>query len=379
MKILFVTTYPLEYSTSANVRNMGLIQGLRDNGYDISTFSCYPNDPHLYSGDMLDFPFYKRYWIGPKTMIAIDHTKKSFAGRLKRIASKIVSNMSVYDGRAFLSRQIKSNMIEEDYEYIISSSDPKSAHLFAEKLISSHSSKLKKWIQYWGDPFTNDISVDHRFSNRRIQKEEERLLSLANKAVYVSPFTLNDMQIKYPALKNKLIFQPIPYYKKTTALNVITDKSLIGYLGDYNTKNRNILPLVEAVKKINVNTVIAGTSDLVIPSTEKLKVYGRLHGKDIDELAAKVGIYICVCNLHGTQIPGKVYHYVDSRKPILIILDGDNEDELKDYFDGFNRFYTCKNNSTDISETLQRIIMEYHSFETPPMLNAKVIATKVLE
>lgn len=379
MNILFVTSYPLEYDTSGNIRNMGLIQGFVENGHKVSTFSPYPNDTSLFSGEMLDFPFEKRYWIGSKSTIVVDHTKKTLMGYLKRLASKIISNISVYDRRFMMARQIERGCIEEYYDLIVSSSDPKSAHIFAERLIKKNPNVFGKWIQYWGDPFTNDISNKHRFSEKKVKREERRLISIADKAVYVSPFTRDEMLVKYPDFSSKIDFLPIPFYKKGGLTSVKIDTSLVGYLGDYSSKNRNILPFVEAVKNNRINAAIAGTSDLSIKGTETLQIYGRLHGKAIDDLSARVGVYVCICNLHGTQIPGKVYHYVDSGKPILIILDGEREDELRKYFEGYNRFYLCGNNENDISQTLQRIMSEYHQFDTPQSLQAKGIASKFME
>lgn len=379
MKILYVTSYPLEYDTSANIRNMSLIQGFVDNGHQVSTLSPYPSDVSLFSGKMLEFPFEKRYWIGTKSTIIIDHTKKSLMSRMKRLVSKLVSDFSVYDRRALMTRHVKGGIIHENYDVIVSSSDPKSSHIIAEKLIKTNTDRHGRWIQYWGDPFTCDISNSHRFSLKRIQKEERRLISLAQKVVYVSPFTLEYIKERYPEYADKMVFYPIPFVGNGRMATVRTDVNLVGYLGDYSSKNRNILPFVQAVKDLKVKTSIAGTSDLTIESTETLTVYGRLQGEAFDELAARVGVYVCVCNRYGTQIPGKVYHYADTGKPILIILDGDNEQKLRAYFEEFKRFYLCRNTVNEISFMIKKILSEHRHFNTPEILQAKGIAYKFVE
>lgn len=374
MRILFVTSYPLEYNTSANIRNMGLIQGLCENGNDVSTFSIYPADENLYSGSLLNFPFFKRYWIGSKTTVSVNPDKKSFKGTIKKFVFNVMSNWMVYDSKALSAKQIDSGMIGEKYDIIISSSDPKSAHLFAEKLIKKHPHQFSRWIQYWGDPFSNDISAAHKHSENRTKKEEKRLISLADKVVYVSPFTRDDLAKKYSEFSDKMVFLPIPFSKKQRTNNVETEKNLVGYLGDYSSKNRNILPFVEAINNSRIKAVIAGSSDLNISSTDCLTIKGRLHGEEIDNLAEMVGVYVCVCNLKGTQIPGKVYHYVDTGKPILIVLDGDKEEALRGYFESYERFYLCRNTSEEISNSLQEILSEYKTFTTPRMLQPRVIA-----
>lgn len=379
MKILYVTSYPLEYNTSANIRNLGLIQGFLENGHIVSTFSAYPVDKSLYSGELLDMPFAKRYWVGPRKAVSVNTADHKLLGKLKGLVYKTINNLMVYDRRYSLVEEITKVTIEEKYDIVVSSSDPKSAHAFAEKIIKTYPDKVGKWIQYWGDPFTNDISNNHRFSLNRIKREEYRLLSIADKVVYVSPFTRQDMVDKYPEFKEKIDFYPIPFMKKErNNKQSDVEKGLIGYLGDYSSKNRNILPFVEAVKKLNVKAVIAGSSDLVLESTNALTVKGRLHGKEIDKLAERVGVYVCVCNLYGTQIPGKVYHYVDTGKPILIILDGDKKQELRKYFESFSRFYLCENEVNEICGAINNILLEYHDFATPDILQAKFISQKFL-
>ena len=93
MNILFVTSYPLEYNSSANIRNWGLIEGLLANGHMISTLSPYPTDRELFNGKLLSDYFEKRYWVGsmtqnqgdPRDVLPPNKTK----ARIKSIAFKL--------------------------------------------------------------------------------------------------------------------------------------------------------------------------------------------------------------------------------------------------------------------------------------------------
>ena len=62
MNILFVTTYPLEYNTSANIRNIALIEGLLKLGHVVSTYSLYPEDARFFN-KILSIGIKSRYWI----------------------------------------------------------------------------------------------------------------------------------------------------------------------------------------------------------------------------------------------------------------------------------------------------------------------------
>ena len=68
MNILFVTTYPLEYNTSANIRNVALIMGLLKLGHVVSTYSLYPEDTRFFD-EMLSIGIKRRYWINKQDNI----------------------------------------------------------------------------------------------------------------------------------------------------------------------------------------------------------------------------------------------------------------------------------------------------------------------
>lgn len=378
MNILYITAYPLEYNTSGNVRNKSIIKGLMDNGHSVSTMSPYPTDITLFNGRLLDVAFKKRYWLGSKDPVVSIPSSNKLIGWLKGKLYKLNNALSVYDRRSSYVKYVRQVEDDEIFDVVVSSSDPKSAHLFAEEYVRLHERKGIRWIQYWGDPFTGDISNNHSLSEGRISKEEKRLISLADKVVYVSPLTAEAMKTAYPEDKDKIKFLPIPYIE-----NAIKEKNeknnLVAYLGDYNSHNRNILPFVESVKQMNIDAAIVGGSDVKIEGTEKLLVKGRMMGDELKEITNKVGVYVCLCNLHGTQIPGKIYHYANTPYPILIILDGENKEILRDYFNTFDRYYLCDNNSLSIQETLRTIFAQKKTYSAPVKLAPKTIAMEFIK
>jgi len=382
MNILFITSYPLEYNLSANVRNWGLIEGLIANGNTISTLSPYPTNQELFNGEIVTKGLEKRYWIGVHSIEPVTKpatNAPSWKNKLKAFGYRMFNYISVYDRRIFLKRAINVDEIKEQFDFIISSSDPKSAHVFALELLNKRPDIGKEWIQYWGDPFSNDISVKRLFGNFFVGIAERKLLKRADKIVYVSPFTSQSIQSKYPEFKQKIAFLPIPYRISGCTDNGSYENGLVGYFGDYNSSNRNILPLYEALKEAGYKSNIIGNSDVHLEQCENISIKNRMPSEDLEDITTKTHIFICVCNLHGTQIPGKVYHYVNTKKPILIILDGDRQNELRAYFDSFNRFYLCDNNKESISKALQMIIGANKEFVVPESLNPRVIAKRFIK
>lgn len=384
MKILFVTSYPLEYNLSANIRNWGLIDGLLANGEAVSTLSPYPTDRKLFNGTIDSECFVKRYWIGGEAKTsstsASQPTKGGFRIILKTWAYKLFNYFSIYDRRRFLTRKINVREIEDTFDVIISSSDPKSAHLFAREVLKQKPSIARKWVQYWGDPFSNDITTSRLFGNLFVKREEKKLLGWTDRAVYVSPFTAADVKKKYPQFSEKILFLPIPYrLSNDKKSEKYYEKGLVGYFGDYTSHNRNILPFYDAVVEAHIKTNIIGDSDVQLSETELIHIGSRIPSQELKQTTDMTHLFVCVCNLHGTQIPGKVYHYVNTGKPILIVLDGERTADLRKYFESFNRFYLCENTKESILDSLKQVLSEDKSFGIPDALNPQKIAKRFVE
>ena len=145
-----------------------------------------------------------------------------------------------------------------------------------------------------------------------------------------------------------MVFLPIPYVKEKIYKEVKNSKVTLGYFGDYKSKDRNIEPLYNVVEKekgFYLN--ICGNSDLSLLQKENMNIKPRQKLDVVEKLEEDCDILVCVCNKKGTQIPGKVYHYAATNKPILIILDGDKKEKLRKYFKSFNRYVLCENTESD--------------------------------
>ena len=378
MKILFISSSPLEYSSSSNMRNIALLKGFIENGHKIYTLTPTPQkDAALYDQSICNLNIERRYYISLGKVHSKITVKKNKKSIIKNTIYKLVKNIKMYDMRSSLAA--KEVNINEKFDIIISSSDPKSSHLIAEKLIKRNPSITSQWIQYWGDPFADDINNKRFIPKFLLKKEEKRIISLCNIVLYVSPFTLEKQKKMYPIYSKKMFFLPIPYnnekYYKSNNNNVLK----IGYFGEYYSRNRNILPLHEAIKsEKDKQLIICGNSDLKLEKNNNIHIYTRQPLEQIKKYEEECDVLVCICNKNGTQIPGKIYHYSATNKPILIILDGENYKEMKDYFDSYNRFIICKNNSKDISKMLDNIKNEKKEYFPVKSLNSKEISKKLL-
>ena len=176
-KILFIVSRPLEINTSASIRNKAMIEGLLQNGHTVDLVTAEPNIHHAAYDESLSVQ-------GVKTIRVAMNNVQKLAGlggknklflKLKSLAYRWMTRNEVYDHLKSLVHHTDCvNLAEGQYDYIISSSDPKSSHLFALKLLEKQKTGFKgKWIQIWGDPFLADITQTSK--NKRIIKQEEKL------------------------------------------------------------------------------------------------------------------------------------------------------------------------------------------------------------
>lgn len=383
MKILYVSTSPLEYSASSNMRNVALLKGIIENGHKIYTLTPEPQkDSELYDENLCNIDIEKKYFLTMSklhsSMTVKKESKNSFKDKIKKFLKERLKKVKIYDFRSSLAKQ--KILIEEKFDIIISSSDPKSSHLVAKNLIKNNKNITKKWIQYWGDPFADDINDNRRLFKFFVKNEERKLIKVADEIVYVSPFTLKKQQKIFSKYSDKMRFLPIPYSHELIYDYAKNDTFSLGYFGDYYSRNRNIMPLYDFVRNNkNINLNICGNSDLKLIETENIIISSRQSIDKIREYESNSDVLICVCNSSGTQIPGKVYHYAATNKPILIILDGENKEELKKYFEQFDRYELCYNDEDEIKCAIYNIMNKNKEYSPCEILYASNIATRFID
>lgn len=359
MRILYVVSRPLEINTSASIRNRAIIEGLLKLGHKVDLITTQPDINHTnYDNSLLNEKINTTYieLSGVQKLVKFGR-KLKFLRPLKKAVYRIISNFEIYDNlKGIVNYTDKINITDSMYDVIISSSDPKSSHLFVYKLFEKGLIKNTPWIQIWGDPFLIDITRRNKLLDLRIKKEENRLLGSATKIVYVSYLTLKEQQKIYPFYANKMTYEPIPYIKEEIySLTDLRKESLTFlYCGDYFSHIRNIRPLYDAINTTKHKLIICGDSDIKLKSTEQVKILPRITFEKTKELESECDVLVHLSNLKGTQIPGKIYQYSGTNKLILFILDG-NEEALTAIFKKYGRYVFCRNNIRDIKRAITEI------------------------
>jgi hypothetical protein len=352
MNILYVVSRPLNINTSSSIRNRATIDGLVRLGHKIHLITTEADKSHSNYDESLVNNSITTTQIKLDGIQKIIHVGRRFKvlSHARNLAYKVMSDLKIYDNLEGISDYaLKGEITDGDYDLIISSSDPKSSHLFVCVLFENNFLRKTPWIQIWGDPFFSDITRKNTFFNSKILKEEKRLLRYACKIIYVSSLTLLEQQKLYTEYACKMSYEPIPYIDKKLYPSVDLRKKELSFLycGDYTSYVRDIRPLYEAIKNTKHKLTICGNSDIKLESTERISIFPRISFEKLKKLEEACDVLIHLSNLKGTQIPGKIYQYCGTNKPIVFILDG-NIELLRSNFNNYARFVFVENDREKI-------------------------------
>ncbi len=382
MNILIVSLSPIEAITSAMIRNLALVRGLEESGNHVD-FLAVPFNVLLSQAKENEF-VKKINVIRTESSSAYDRVvtdrkrKSTFKTFVRNVLRKVWHTFSVYDYTYMIAKSVSISVLPQThYDMVISSSDPKSSHI-AVKTLRKQGLTYDRWIQYWGDPLAIDITKKSIYPRFMLKYIEKKLISGADKIVYVSPFTQKEQQRLFPAYEDKMEFLPIAYMEEEIFPETLNERFVIGYYGNYSSNVRNLRPFYDACTELKekVDVSIYGDSDMELASTEHVHIFPR---GIIDEHKQIADLLVCVLNSYGTQIPGKIYHLAGTNKKVLVVLDGEYREEMADYLEKFDRFYMCNNEKQSIREKIEEIMKDNRQFEPLRRLRYDSIAQELIK
>lgn len=372
MKILVINGECIQTNTSANLCHLAYIRGLLSAGHDVTLLSAdgrdYTLDPSMViPPEVKQYTYYgvslyeklslrKRAEVSAPAAASAPAVAPAKPG-LKRKAKRFVLSLyGVHGIYATFVRKAQKFRSDVEFDYILSISTPVTSHLIAHNLLKAGRIKGRHWIQIWEDPWHSDA---YGFNGaEKIRKEEQRLLSFAEKVCYVSPLTLENQKRLYPESAHKMYWQPLPFYYKAEEVAAATfEKNSYGYFGDYTPIARNLEPFYEAAKEAGIQVNICGNPANLFASTEHIHIHPRLPLDKLKPIEDSTNVLIFLCNRKGGQIPGKIYQYSATDKTILFIMDGTEAEQevLREFFGKFNRYVFCQNTKEDIARAIRMI------------------------
>lgn len=390
MKVLYVVGACLMKNTSANMSHNAYIQGLLENGCDVDIImandSWGEHDTALprwtqakyfeYEAISLQerfrsFAKERVFHMPPPTEICQPAgstptaNQKDWRQIVRNTARKAYyaafPNDPVYPLEHKWLRQAAKFHSNTVYDLVISNSSPAASHKLVLTLRERGRIRYARWVQIWEDPWYYDLYGGH---TEQIRAEEHALLRQASEVFYVSPLTVEYQKQFYTDCADKMRYIPLPYLQIPEPEQTEKSKEIsFGYFGDYYSKTRNLQPYYDALCESGTRGYIVGDSDLRLPETERITVMGRVTLDRLSEIQSKASVLVHLCNLRGGQIPGKIYHYSATDKPILFILDGTPKEmtALKQCFSAYQRYYFCENQASDILSAMKHLAADVAS------------------
>ena len=359
MKVLFITSELSFSNTSAAIRNRILLNGLLNKFevdiYEVRQFEAspleysIPNEVNAIFSHDLNYRLSKNK-KSEQLLSLIERLQIYFRKTLKTILP---------DKLTLVKLPIFQDLKLESYDYIISTSDPKGIHLSTINLLKRAKGAFKgKYIQYWGDPWYDDIS---RKTNKLTRFLEKRCLKSADFILYNSMKTVERQKILFPELSNVMCYLPRGVYNPLGiyTVNENTNNNFkFVYAGDYYNKYRNLGPLLSVACERKLNLCVYGDGDVNHDAFPEVNFFGRVPKSRLDEIVKNSAVQIVVLNSLGGQIPGKLFDLMLSPSRLLLIIDGDFSTEDIPFKERFN---ICDNNEEAIKCMIDNLLLTNES------------------
>lgn len=375
-RALVVKLTPVEALDSAVMRMLAMVKGLQDNGYDVTILAVSAPAAYAYR---LPEDLNGCHIVSIKRSNAYDRISKASSGHfrvVRELLRTLTHRFFIYDHTYEYLRLVNIEALpERGYDVIISVSDPKTSHLAVAKLIRQ-GLKYGRWLQYWGDPLSIDITSKVLYPRFIKQFFEKKLMGNAEKIIYASPTTAAVQRHLFPQEAHRISFCVTPYLMPRITGKRREGSFRVGYFGSYMKIARNIMPFYQACRELkNAECMIVGNGDIQLVPTEGLQILPR---GEVHTLEDDADLLVCILNRRGTQIPGKAYHYAATDKAILVVVDGEYGAEIKAFLSRFNRYYFCENNKDDILRTIDYIRNEKRKWQLCPDFAPDKVARQIL-
>lgn len=358
MRILYISSLVFNKASSASIRNTGLISGLVTEGHHIDVYTInYPNEKVeeyllnkvnkqvniLYA----ELNFLNKYIENNQKKLSATNNTNTFLTIIKKAVKPYLFFPDV--DREWI-KYTKKSIFTENYDVIISSSDTKTSHFVAEKILKYN--KDAKWIQIWGDPWFTDVNITgNYFLKKLIKYFEKKMLNAADEVYYISELTMEESINKYKLASN-VKYLGRSYLEKIYKEKIHSeDYFLFAYTGNIN-KDRNILNLIHAIELYNRNNHKKIKMEIYghVENGEMFKSFDFVHLKGIVSLDtiyevyaySDILVFIDNGNENNTQIPGKIYDYFGTNLNILALLES-LDSKMADFLNDTNRCIVQKN------------------------------------
>ena len=156
-------------------------------------------------------------------------------------------------------------------------------------------------------------------------------------------------------------------FKAEAEKDVKNEKFTMLFSGTFYRGFREPKSLIEALyrlKNLNLRLQIAGRNELFLKDFDKIKekieFLGFVPYEESLKLQDKADVLVNISNKQTYQVPGKIYEYIGSRKPILNIVHDEDKDETAWFIKRYRIGVVCENR---VEEIKSAVLMLYSAWE----------------
>jgi glycosyltransferase involved in cell wall biosynthesis len=262
----------------------------------------------------------------------------------------------------------------QSFDIVISSALPIWSHIAARILLLARDAK--PWIADYGDPWSTSEIRAKSGIRRTLEKSFEKLiLRRANLLTVTTEQACDIFSTVFPRGSNiKVIPQGASMFHITADWSKscagVRDLFRILYAGGFYPNQRepgNILRALADLEEVELR--IVGIHQMDVESSvqntmgaNRISVRGYIPLKEVVEEQQRADLLLLLSYKVADRIPGKLYEYLATGKPILYVTDH-LDDEVVRIIHSRMAGYVCRNTVWQIRNTMLEILREWHSGE----------------
>lgn len=255
----------------------------------------------------------------------------------------------------------KESILVNDRDLVIANKVTIDEIVYGNILKRNHKNII--YYQYWSDPMAVagvlPVDLKRDIKRKSLALVERLAIKNANIVIYGTRVLMDVQKSIYPQYQEKMRYVDVAYNneeREQVRQPVLNNEFKLIYAGNYYSRIRNIVPLLEAVSELDgVKLDIYGSGDIE-KSYQNCNYMGRISPSELETKICEYDCEICILNHSCVQIPGKLFYNMMHQIPIIVICDGPYVDDIIRYISTYKRYELSQNNKNSIVETINTVL-----------------------
>ncbi|MDR6732605.1 glycosyltransferase [Delftia lacustris] len=302
----------------------------------------------------------------PEDVTGIKSSHASWAFRAYRLVRSVLDAVLYPDVRSewypFALRKMRKLLRTEDFDVVISSHEPA-----VDIFVGCHARRFNiPWVVDLGDPLLTPYSPRWR---RAVDSIVERKVISCATSIWVTGDSVSNLlkQRHGEGIGEKISVLPQGFPSEQTDFidRPSGRRFLLVFTGNFYRDFRNPVELAKALslmKDLDISFIIAGNNSAfedLFHDVDGVKFLGQRSHFECLELQQQADVLVNIGNVQSYQIPGKVYEYLGSKKPILHIQTGECSDPGAELIESTGAGVVVKNSHQEIERVLRHMCLQW--------------------